>query len=170
MTGQTRRVRIGRIVGVTGLQGWVKLESDAEPRTAIFDYRPWSLLAADGSEREYAEVTGRSQGKGVVAKLPDIDDRDAAAALVGSEILVPRSALPPPEPGSFYWTDLEGLQVTTVAGRSLGEVSHLVATGANDVLVVRGERERLIPFLRESVIRSVDLDAGRIVVDWDPDF
>ena len=98
-------------------------------------------------------------------------DRDAAAALVGSEIWVARSALPMPAPGEYYWSDLEGLEVITVEGVSLGTVSHLLATGANDVLVVRNaDRERLIPFLVGRFVTEVDLEAGRITVDWDPEF
>ena len=58
----------------------------------------------------------------------------------------------------------------TIEGRELGTVSHLFATGANDVLVVKGERERLIPFVRDGVVREIDLAAGAIVVDWDPEF
>ena len=81
-----------------------------------------------------------------------------------------RDALPKPAPGELYWSDLEGLRVRTVEGRELGTVSHLFETGANDVIVVKGDRERLIPFLRDSVVREVDLAAGTMIVDWDPDF
>lgn len=106
----------------------------------------------------------------MVAKLPGCNDRDAAAKLVGATIQVPRSALPKPKRGEYYWTDLEGLAVVTVEGVDLGKVSHLFATGANDVLVVRGERERLIPFVTGQFVKDVDLKAGRITVDWDADF
>ena len=169
MSTDERRVMLGRIVGVSGVQGWVKLESWTDPRTGIFDYRPW-ILVHDGRERELVPQDGRAQGKGIVAQLPGFEDRDQAMALVGSEIFVPRSALPPPAPGEFYWTDLEGLEVRTVDGQLLGRVSHLFETGANDVIVVRGERERLVPFLRPDVVREIDFAAGRLVVDWDPDF
>ncbi|MDO5610991.1 MAG: ribosome maturation factor RimM, partial [Pseudomonadota bacterium] len=70
----------------------------------------------------------------------------------------------------YYWVDLEGLQVVTVAGVVLGRVDHLFSTGANDVIVVQGERERMIPFVQPDVITQIDFDAGLIVVDWDPDF
>jgi 16S rRNA processing protein RimM len=113
---------------------------------------------------------GRAQGKGVVARLDGVDDRDAATALVGTEIWVPRDALPKPRQGEYYWADLEGLAVRTVDGVDLGRVSHLFATGANDVMVVQGGRERLIPFVPGRQVVKVDLDAGLIEVDWDPDF
>ncbi len=164
-----RRLLVGKFVGLYGVAGWLKLESYTQPRGRIFAYRPWWLQAADG-EIEIGAVSGREQGKGLVAKLSGIDDRDAAAHLVGANIEVWRSALPEPKRGEYYWTDLEGLDVVTVDGVELGKVSHLIATGANDVLVVRGERERLIPFVTRQFVRDVDLDAGRITVDWDPEF
>lgn len=164
-----RLLTVGKIVGLHGVGGWVKLESYTQPRMAIFAYRPWRLTLA-GAELEAASAQGREQGKGIVAKLPDCDDRDAAAKLVGATIQVPRSALPKPKRGEYYWADLEGLDVVTVDGAGLGNVSHLFATGANDVLVVRGERERLIPFVTGQFVKKVDLEAGRITVDWDVDF
>ncbi|WP_167026077.1 ribosome maturation factor RimM [Luteibacter sp. SG786] len=169
-TESGKRVRVGRIVGLHGVQGQVKLESWTEPRIQIFRYQPW-LLTAPGVEREMNGIRGRAQGKGIVATLPGIEDRDQAAALVGCEITVSRDTLPPPAPGEFYWTDLEGLEVVTKENASLGRVSHLFATGANDVMVVKeGDRERLIPFVQGPYVHSVDFDAGRIVVDWDPEF
>ena len=83
---------------------------------------------------------------------------------------MPRDRLPPPAPGEYYWADLEGLAVETTEGVPLGKVSHLFETGANDVMVVEGERKRLLPFVTGQYIVSVDFEAGRIVVDWDPDF
>lgn len=165
-----RLLTVGRIVGVHGVGGWVKIESFTEPRMAIFAYRPWRLTLA-GTEFEVASAQGHEQGKGMVAKLPGRDDREAAAKLVGAQIRVPRSALPKPKRGEVYWADLEGLAVVTVDGVALGKVSHLFATGANDVLVVQdGTRERLIPYVTRQFVKEVDLQAGRITVDWDPDF
>lgn len=163
-------VLVGRIVGLSGVRGEVKLESYTEPRTQIFSYQPWLLKAGSG-ESEISGCRGRAQGKGIVATLPDIEDRDGAARFVGSEIWVRRSALPRAKRGEYYWADLEGLEVVTVEGAKLGKVSHLVATGANDVLVVNdGERERLIPFVINDYVKQVDFDTGRITVDWDPEF
>ncbi len=163
-------VLVGKIVGVSGVRGEVKLESYTEPRTRIFSYQPWRLTIGPG-EREISGCRGREQGKGVVATLPGIEDRDAAVPLVGTEIWVRRSALPRSTKGEYYWADLEGLEVDTVEGVKLGRVSHLIATGANDVLVVLdGKRERLIPFVLDDYVKEVDLDSGRITVDWDPEF
>lgn len=171
MSQSGRRVLIGRIVGLYGVQGWLKIESWAEPRMRIFDYQPWLLSAAPGVETQIAGVRGRTQGKGIVAQLPGVDDREQAAALIGSDIHVDRAQLPAPAEGEYYWVDLEGLEVVTTEGVLLGRVTHLFATGANDVVVIRdGERERLVPYVMGSYVRSVDLSAGRMVVDWDPEF
>lgn len=171
MAGSGRRVPVGRIVGLSGVNGAVKLESWTQPRTRIFDYQPWLLVQAPGHESEMTGVTGHEQGKGMLARLPGVDDRDAASAWVGCEILVLREALPDPEPGEYYWCDLEGLEVFTGRGVPLGRVHHLFATGANDVIVVRGGgREHLVPFVPGDYVTRVDLDAGRMDVDWDPEF
>ena len=102
-----------------------------------------------------------------MAKLKKIDDRDQATALIGADIVVERQALAPCEPGEYYWTDLEGLEVITVQGDALGRLDHLLETGGHDVMVVEGERQRLIPFVQEQVGREVSLEKGIIVVDWD---
>jgi 16S rRNA processing protein RimM len=169
MSGE-RRVLLGKVVGVFGVKGWVKLQSHTEPREALFDYLPW-VLRQRGAERTIDKIEGRVQGRGLVASFPGVATRDAAETLIGTEIWVERAAMPKPRKGEYYWIDLENLAVQTVEGQSLGRVSHLFATGSNDVLVaVDGERERLIPFLADDVIKRVDLESGLIVVDWDPDF
>lgn len=165
-----RRVLVGRIRGAFGVRGEVKLESFTEPRSAVFRYQPWILRDAQQRERELAGARGRETAKGVVATLPGVGDRDAAEALRGAELWVPRSALPPPGEGEYYWVDLEGLRVVNAAGVDFGTVSHLFPTGANDVLVVRGDRERMIPWVRPDFVVDVDFDASRITVDWDPEF
>jgi len=163
-------ILLGRLHGAFGIRGEVKLESFTDPATAIFRYQPWLLRDAQGRERELTGARGRETAKGLVAMFPDVDDRDIAEALRGAELYVPRSALPPPRPGEYYWVDLEGLRVVNLEGADFGTVSHLFTTGANDVLVARGDRERMIPFLEPDYIRSVDFDSGTVTVDWDADF
>ncbi|PWV58586.1 ribosome maturation factor RimM [Plasticicumulans acidivorans] len=162
-------VVLGQATGHYGVRGWIKVYSYTSPLDGIARYSPL-YLNFGGEWRSCRLEGGRMQGKGVVLKFEGVDDRDAAAALIGCEIGIQREQLPPPSPGEYYWTDLEGLRVLTLDGVDLGRVDHLFETGANDVLVVRGERERLIPFLRERVVREIDLDAGLMRVDWDPDF
>lgn len=169
MDGERKRIVIGKIGGPFGIKGWVKLLSHSEPRDRILDYSPWLLKDRDGwKEWELAE--GHAHGKGVIARLEGVTDRDQAIALMGAEIAVWREQLGETKPGQYFWADLVGLTVRLEAGRSLGRVEGLMATGSNDVLVVKGDRERLIPFIQGQVIKGVDLDAGIIVVDWDPDF
>ncbi|KQZ67984.1 MULTISPECIES: ribosome maturation factor RimM [unclassified Lysobacter] len=171
MTETTRRILLGRVLSAFGVRGELKLESWTEPRSAIFRYQPWIVRDPQGRERELSGVRGRESGKYLIASFPDVADRDAVEALRGTEIYVPRSALPPPSEGEYYWVDLEGLRVATVDGVDLGTVSHLFATGANDVLVARDdERERMIPFVIPQYVVSVDFEAGLVTVDWDPEF
>ncbi|HET9123229.1 MAG TPA: ribosome maturation factor RimM [Acidiferrobacteraceae bacterium] len=155
---------MGRIVGVFGLKGWVKLESYARPREDVFQYQTWRVCGRDVRVMELLE--GRIQGRGLVAHLAGCEDLATAQGLIGARIEVPRSALPELPPGMAYWEDLEGLRVVDVTGIEYGVISHLIETGANDVLVVRDAgRERLIPYTKD-VIRGLDWEAGLLRVDW----
>ncbi|KUJ04540.1 ribosome maturation factor RimM, partial [Stenotrophomonas maltophilia] len=153
-----------------GVRGEIKLESWTEPRSAIFRYQPWIVRSPSGVETTIEGVRGRDSGKHLVARFPGVEDRDTVEAMRGTEIYVARSALPPPKPDEYYWVDLEGLDVKTTEGVALGQVSHLFSTGANDVVVVRGDRERMIPFVQPDFVKSVDFEANLVVVDWDPEF
>ena len=164
----TQPVILGRIDGLFGVRGWIKVYSYTEPREAVLNYKDW-LLARDGDWQRVELADGKRQGKAVIARLEGIEDRDAAAELIGSEIGVDRDALPEPEEGHYYWADLEGLTVVRRDGTDLGTVTYVMATGANDVLVVDGPAERLIPFVPGTVILDVDLAAGVIRVDWEWD-
>jgi 16S rRNA processing protein RimM len=162
-------VVLGRVSGLFGVQGWVRVFSHTDPREGIVSYNPVFLKRRD--EWQPFEIEeGRAHGAGVVLKFAGCDDRDQAMTLLQREIAVRRTQLLPPEPGDYYWTDLEGLQVVTLDGVELGTVHSLFATGANDVMVVRGERERLVPFIRGDVIVEIDLERRLLRVDWDPDF
>ena len=163
------QVTVGRVSGTYGVRGWLKVRSDCEPAEQLLGYSPWRLRTASGWHSHVLEA-GRAHGTGLVVKLAAVDDRDRAQALVGAEIAVDRSQLPALAAGEHYWTDLIGLAVVTRDGVSLGRVTGLMATGANDVLVVGGERERLVPFIDGQVVLDVDREAGRIEVDWDPTF
>lgn len=170
MTDPTRRILVGRIHGAFGVRGEVKLESLTEPQGNLVRYQPWILRDAAGREREVSGAKARVGGKGLIGTLPGVEDRDAAEALRGAELFVPRSALPPPKDGEFYWIDLEGLRVENLDGVDFGKAAFVFSNGANDVLVVRGDRERMIPWVRPDFVRELDFEAGRILVDWDADF
>ena len=162
-----KQVALGYISAVHGIRGWVKVHSWTRPMEAILDYQPW-LLGEDKSPVKI--VDGRKQGKGLVALLPGFEDRERAHRLVGQQIFVDRDQLPATAANEYYWSDLEGLEVNTTKGELLGRVESLMETGANDVLVIHGKREHLVPFIQGQYVTRVDLEAGLIVVDWDPEF
>jgi 16S rRNA processing protein RimM len=160
---------LGRVSGVFGVKGWLKVQSYTEPRDNIVGFGAWTLRM-NGVDRAFEVEDGHSHAGSVVAKLHGIDDRDRARDLVGADIVVPRERLPATAADELYWTDLEGLEVRTTTGIVLGKVDHLLATGGNDVLVLDSEPERLIPFVVGAVVKEVDLGLGLIVVDWSPDY
>jgi 16S rRNA processing protein RimM len=170
---QTEYVVVAKIGAPYGVRGWVKVFSFTEQPDALLDYDPWYFKNTkdDDSDWPIAPVNeAKTHGKALVAKFKGCDDRDAAALLNGQEIYIRRDQLPPAAEGEYYWSDLQGLEVLTTEGVSLGKVDHLLETGANDVMVVKGDRERLIPYVTGPIVKKVDLDAGTLQVDWDADF
>ena len=163
------KVSIGRFAGCFGVKGWVKVFSYTEPKENIFAYSPWILIEQD-KVIEFKVIEGRRHGKSLVARLNGIGSREEAAKYTGQELYINRKQLPEVEQGEYYWADLVGLTVLTENNVNLGRVDSLIETGANDVLVVKGDQERLIPFLQKDVVKFVDLEGGRILVSWDPDF
>ena len=161
-------VVLGRISGLHGVRGWVKVYSYTEPREAVLKYKRW-LLSGTNDWQPATVAEGRRHGKTVIARLDGCNDRDQAAALVGVEIAVSRDELPAAGEGQYYWSDLEGLSVVQQDGTEIGTVAYLIETGANDVMVVKGEQERLIPFVMKEVVLGVDLARGVITVDWEWD-
>ena len=169
MRSEGERLVVGRISGVYGVKGFVRVFSDTEPREAIAEFP--RLWVERGGRWESLEVEdGRAHGRGVVLKFRETADREAAHALIGCALAVERDWLPPPEEGTFYWADLQGLRVETMDGTVLGKIHGFIQTGANDVMVVKGERERLVPWVRGLYVMDVDLEGGWVRVDWDPDF
>jgi 16S rRNA processing protein RimM len=142
--------------------------SYTEPREAVLEYKGL-LLGRCGDWQSTKVAEGQRHGKSVILRLEGCDDRDQAAALIGNEIAAMRSELPEPEDGHFYWSDLTGLSVVHRDGTELGKVKDVLETGAHDVMVVQGEQERLIPFVIDEVVISVDLDKKLISVDWEWD-
>ncbi|MGI9229543.1 MAG: ribosome maturation factor RimM [Gammaproteobacteria bacterium] len=160
------RVIIGKLIGVYGVKGWVKVYSYTRPKENIFNYCPWALDGDAGTQR-FNHSEGRQQGKGLVVRLDDITDRAAAASLVGAEISISTGQLPALQAGEHYWHDLLDMEVVNLAGHRLGKITGVKETGANDVLVVEGEQRYLIPWVNEVYIKQVDLAAGSMVVDWE---
>lgn len=162
-------IHLGEISGIFGVKGWVKVFSHTAPRENIVHYKVWQLQS-DHAYQPIKVLSGRRQGKGVVAQLEGVQYPDQAQQLIGTGIFISKGQLATLDQGEYYWSDLEGLTVSTVLGVSLGTIAWLFETGNNDVLVVTGDKERYIPFIAGDVVISVDLQASKMVVDWDPEF
>jgi 16S rRNA processing protein RimM len=161
-------VVMGRVTAPFGVQGWVKIHPLCAPVTNLCRFPLWWLERA-GEWRPTTVLAAKAHANSLVAHLEGIGDREAALALKGTAIAVPRDELPAPASGEFYWADLIGLSVRNTAGHVFGDVADVMETGANDVLVVGSRRETLIPFIAD-VIRKVDLAARTIDVDWGADY
>jgi 16S rRNA processing protein RimM len=161
-------VVMGRIIAPFGVRGWLKIKTFTEAPDALVDFPDWWLHTATGWQK-YPLAEYELHSKGLVARLENIADRTAAELLKGIDIGVPRNALPDTGAKTFYWADLVGLEVVNQQHESLGIIDGLLETGANDVLIVKGEVERLIPYV-ETVILDVDMQAKRMTVDWQRDY
>lgn len=175
------KIVAGKLTSVYGIKGWVKVHSYTDPAENIFNFSPWFLSGAgDGSKVTPVVIDEyRVHGKGLVAHIQGIDDRDKAALLCQQMITVDMGDLPALPDGEYYWQQLIGLNVfSSYKGHNpvlLGKVSSLLETGANDVLVVAAcegsidRRERLLPYV-DAYVLKVDTVAGSMLVDWDPEF
>ena len=161
-------VVMGRIAAPFGIKGWVKVQAFSEDPGTLMDFESWRI-GRGAEHKHYTVEASQDHSNTLVAKLVGVDDRDAAYALRGKEISVARSALAPPEENEFYWSDLIGLTAINREGVELGKVDSLMETGAQDVLVIKGKREHLIPFIAQFV-GKVDVAGGQIEVDWGEDY
>ena len=168
------RVELGRVLGAFGIHGWIRVQPLGPDSETLLQQPSWGIELR-GMRREHRVDEAKQHGNTVLAKLAGVDDRDAADALRGGEISVPRAALPEAAPGEYYWADLIGLSVRNEEGIVLGTVAGLIDEPAHAVLRVApdGETqrggERLIPFV-EPIVRAVDLSGRTITVDWQPDY
>ena len=171
-----QRLLAGKINAAYGIKGWIKVFSYTDPLDQILDYDPWYLRQGTTGFKPVRLDQARKHGKGIIVLPEGFEDRNQAEGLVGSEVWVDRHQLPDLQQGEFFWHQLEGLAVYNEAGELLGNVSHLLETGANDVLVVKpgatsiDDRERLIPYVEKDIVLSVDLDEGKVLVAWEADF
>jgi 16S rRNA processing protein RimM len=155
------------------VRGWLRVQSFTDPPQQLFEWNDWQLQSQSGDKhgamRAVKLLEVRPQGNGWIARLEGIDERDGAARLTGLMILVARELLPPAEGREHYRDDLVGFEVKNVEGVLLGAVDHFIDTPGNTVMVIKGERERLVPVTREH-LRSVDKHARKVIVDWPEDF
>jgi 16S rRNA processing protein RimM len=147
-----------------GVRGWLRVQSFTDPPQRLFEWQRWQV-----GGREVQLLEARPQGNGWIVLLEGVLERDAASRLTGQMVLVERSLLPPAQDREHYRDDLVGFEVKNLEGVLLGQVDHFIDTPGNAVMVIKGERERLVPMTREH-LRSVDKDARALVVDWPEDF
>jgi len=160
---------VGKVAGAYGVRGWLKIFPFTESKENILGFDRWSVEKHKG-ENLVKVSHGKVHGKFVVVQLEGVDSREQAEGLKGSLVRIEKAGLKKLGQDEYYWTDLIGLTVKNLSEVEFGQVDSLMETGANDVLVVKGERERLVPFILEQVIKTVDLDNKLIVVDWDSEF
>jgi len=160
---------IGRISGVFGVKGWLKVFSYTDPKQQVLQYPVWHLQIGNAQQVRQV-VTGKAHGKGIIVQLANCEDRDVALGMVGATINISRNKLPQLPDNQYYWADLIGLQVINLEGVVFGRIDTMMDTGANDVIIVRGDRERLVPFVLDQVVHSIDLAKGQMIVDWDAEF
>lgn len=161
-------VVMGRIAAPYGVKGWMKIQTFSEAIDTLADYSEWYVKRGNDWQL-YTVADARVHTKVLVASLAGITDRDQALALKGCEIAVDRASLPTAPEGEYYWSDLVGLNVVNLRGEPFGTIEQILEAGAHDVLVVRGERERLIPFVGQ-IVRHVDLASRTVQVDWELDY
>ena len=158
------RILIGKISGCFGVKGWLKVFSYSNPRENIVSYNNWII-----DNKLFESIQAKKQGKLIVAKLVGIDDKDAAQAMIGQKIEIEKQQLAQLDDGHYYWHDLEGLEVSNTNGIAFGQLESVLETGANDVIFVKGERTRVIPYILDTVILKVDLEQKTMLVDWHED-
>lgn len=171
MTLATGLVVIGQICAPHGVKGWVHVRSFTAPPNNLAKFPCWQLYFKDKKHNKLIKVEQfKAHGNHFVAKLADIDDRDMAALFTNWEIMIEREALPELDTGEYYLADLLGMKVYNTDGITLGTVTNFLETGANDVLIVEGEKEHLIPCVIGEHVLKVCLDKKEIEVVWDAEF
>ena len=160
---------LARVNGTYGVKGWVKIASFTRPKENIFQYS--SLLINVAGEWRTAEIEKKEKrGTRYLIKFIGVETPEAAQQFVGANLGIEKEALPDLPKGEYYWHQLIGLEVVDQNEELLGKVKEIVETGANDVLVVKSalkERPKLlIPLIIGHYVTSVDLEHGRLTVDW----
>lgn len=159
---------MGRVSAPFGVKGWVKVQPYTEQTDSLLRHAQWWLSEA-GQWRSRTVEEEKVHGTSLLVRFAGITDRERAASLQGQEIAIGREQFPALGEGEYYWADLIGLEVINTAGQSLGCVERLFESGADPVLVVVGETERLLPFVN-AVVKRVDLESGKLLVDWELDY
>lgn len=166
MTAPEKKIVVGRFGKSHGLKGWLRVSSETDPVENILNYQPWQI--AHQGQYKTLKVTGSMrQADILLVHIEGYDTPEVAKALAGCLVLTKHAQLPALPTDQFYWVDLEGLSVYTTDNALLGVVDHLMEAGACDVMVIKGDQQHLIPFDKHNVIKQVDLNQRKIIVDWD---
>ena len=159
---------IGKIASPYGVNGWVKIQSFTDPLENILHYQPWFTVDKNQRWEEFATEARQVHGQALMVKFTGVDTPEAARLLTGKIIAITRAQLPNLSKDEYYWSDLQGLTVINKEGQTLGVVTSLMETGANDVLIVKGEKEFGVPYVPGKFILSIDLEKRESHVDWEP--
>ena len=162
-----KKIYLGKITGVHGIKGWLKIQSFSSPPENILNYPSW-IINNKGEEDYYSIEQGRKQNNKIVVKLEKIDDRNTAESLINSKIQILRSDLPKLSNENYYWSDLVGLSVLNSEETVIGKIESLIETGANDVMVIITLKDEriLIPFVMHEIIKEVNVELSYIKIDW----
>ena len=164
---QNDKVVIGSVGSPFGVTGWNHLNSHTDPASNILNYKDNWLIEINGSWEKVELDACKNKNPGLLIKIKNCNSREDAKLRTNCKIAVPKQILPSSDAETTYWHDLVGCQVLNLENVELGQVDYIFATGSNDVLVVKGERERLIPF---TAVCEKDFAIKKIIVDWDADF
>lgn len=158
----------GQLGGPYGVRGWIKVVSHTDTKENLLSMLPW-MLKIKGNWQACDVEDAKVHGKGLIAKIKGIDSPEQAKTFVNTPLAIYASQLPELGDDEYYWQDLIGLHVYNEQDQYFGTIKTLIETGANDVMQVMGDRERLIPYI-DDVVLGVDLCEGRMQVAWDADF
>lgn len=161
---------LGYISGLYGVKGWVRIFSYTEQRETIFNYHPWQIYYQNAWQLVEIEGKKSTEDNLLLVKFKHIEDRTKARDLLKVKIGIDKTCLPKLPDNQYYWHELKDLKVYNLKKVFLGVVIEIMETGANDVLVVKGEQEHLIPYVLEHVVISIDVKQGVMQVDWDENF
>jgi len=159
------QIVVGKTTGLHGLGGWVKVFSYTDPKENIFEYRP--IMVGDV---QVSEFETKRHGQMLLIRFDPEDDRTSAAKWVGREMVILRDQLPQLPEGEYYQSDLIGFTITNTHGEELGRLKAFMSTGAHDVMLVDGDQERLIPYVKDHFVLDVSLKDRHITVDWELDY
>ena len=172
---KAKKLVLGQIGKVNVIKVLLRLNSFTSPPANILKYS--RLMVQFGEQSELLKIDEfKKQQNGIRVHFLGYDDPEVSQKLVGREVSVESQRLPVLSDGEFYWHELEALEVINLEGHNLGQVAYLMETGANDVLVVKpsdqslDRRERLIPYIKGSVVKKIDIPSKKIEVDWGADF